>query len=1042
MRTRRITAGFVSAVLVLGVCAIVTAGSAAAAACTTDNRCGMDLERAWKHFTKGDPHVVISYVEGGINWHTDSAKGLTDRIYVNWRETPVPCTEKAASACGRSYPKHRKAYDGNHDGFVNAADWKSDPRVSDSNENGYVDAEDLIVAFSDGVDRDGNGYPSDISGWDFYDEQNDPATYDSTYGHANGQMGRIHHECPDCSILPVKAGAEALDRTDDLAQAWLYSADAGASVITSTTADLGYSSFMRQAVQYLAGKDIAMVEASNDFDSTDHQGGMWWPNVVPGNSVVLNAAGDGWIRSDYTSWGTHSMFSVTANGGTTSESTPTTSGVIGLLLSWGREAARKHLIKGKLTGPEAIQVLRATARPVRDASLAWPGGPGEWNPQYGYGIPDLYDAMRAVGKGGVPADARIDSPSWYRLFDPTSVGTVKVTGTIDAPRSGGFRWVLQAGVGANPTEKQWFRIGSGHGRRHMHGTLGMLKLSKIPESVWAKPFALSQNKVLETTEQYTVSFRLKVADDDDRLAEDRRSIAVTHDDSWLPGFPLKIRASGESQPALVDLQGTGRRDIVFGDTDGFVHAIDPQSGAELPGWPVHLRPVDVMRSHRGVSPGYEPVVGDVAVGTIDQNGLQLVAVTSLTGRVYLFGPKGELEKGFPILLDKDVQPPPIPRPALRFTRLPAVGSVAGPVLFDLGGSKRLEIIQVGWDGYIHVFESNGTDFPGWPVKVQMPSGYSPPPGLQFVNDQKLETPPAIGYLQGPTQGPDVVLRPQYTETPDEGLQPGGAGYVFAYGADGSLLPGWPARMQGTVEYYGSAQEFVTEGSAAPVTADITGTGVGPDMVAVGPVLSPPYLIDGAGQIQSTYGATPSWPPSAGADIPVAFTTSGAFGKVDGALTFAQAETGSATLATALLQSNSGVDVKEFEGAYAATGGSARPGFPTARQGIDFLGQPIFVDVTGDGGAEIIDGGDSNAIHAWDGTGAMAAGFPKWTTGWTVFSPSAGDLLGTGTTDLVTTTREGYLFAWATPGDASANTEWWRAGHDEWNTGRYGTVTTP
>src|SRR5439155_1756097 len=38
------------------------------------------------------------------------------------------------------------------------------------------------------VDNDGNGYPHDISGWDFYDHQNDPATYDSGYGHANGQQ--------------------------------------------------------------------------------------------------------------------------------------------------------------------------------------------------------------------------------------------------------------------------------------------------------------------------------------------------------------------------------------------------------------------------------------------------------------------------------------------------------------------------------------------------------------------------------------------------------------------------------------------------------------------------------------------------------------------------------------------------------------------------------------------------------------------------------------------------------------------------------------
>jgi hypothetical protein len=1036
---RRTATAFLGALLCVAGIAAIPAAPAAAATCatvTTDNRCGMDLERAWK-LTKGDPHVLISYVEGGVNWRDDTAKDFADRVFINWHETPVPCAAKTKAKCHRIYSTHRTDYDPNHDGFVNAADWGKDPRVSDKNGNGYIDAEDVLVAFSDGVDHDHNGYPSDISGWDFYDHQNDSATYDSAYGHSDGQMSRIHHECPDCMILPIKAGAEALDRTNDLAEAWLYTADVGGSVVASTTADLGYSSFMRQAVSYLTRKGVVMVESSNDFDSTDHQGGMWWPQVLPGNGVVLTSDGSGWIRSDYTSWGTHSMFSVTTNGGTTSESTPTTAGVVGLLLSWGRQAAKKHLIRARLSGPEAVQVLRQTARSVTDATLGWPGSKGEWNLQYGYGIPDLYDAMRAIREGGVPAAARIDAPQWYQLSDPTTSSTVKVRGTIDARRATGFKWVLQAGIGPQPTEKQWFAVGKGSGHKRFHGTLGTLKLSKVPHSVWSKPFALSQTKSLESTEQYTVSFRLKVTDADGHLAEDRRSIAVTHDDTWLTGFPLRLHASGESQPALVDLQGSGNEDVVFGDADGYVHAIDPQSGEEIPGWPVHTAKLTGVRPHKGVKPGFEPILGDVAVGALNHDGKSDVVVTSTSGTVYAFDAQGHRLDGWPKALDRGVQKPAIPRPDLPYTRLPIQGSVTGPVLFDLNGDQKLEIVQVGWDGYIHVWGPDGSDLQGWPVKVVAPSA-QPPPNYVMVNDQKLDTPPAVGFLQGQASGADIVLRPQYTFTQGSGLQPGGFGFVYAYGADGSLLPGFPTQMASTVEFYGSAQEFITEGSAAPVTADVTGTGAGPDMIAVGPVLSPPYLINGAGQIQATYGATPSFPPSPGSDVPVAFTTSGAFGKMGGALTFAQAETGGTTLATSLLNPNSGTDIKEYESAYPATGGSARPGFPATRQGIDFLGEPIFVDVTGDGDAEILDGGDSNAIHAYDSTGAMAAGFPKWTTGWNVFSPAAGDLLGGGKVDLVTVTREGYLFVWSTDG-TPAGLEWWRAQHDEWNSGRYGTI---
>jgi hypothetical protein len=41
---------------------------------------------------------------------------------------------------------------------------------------------------------------------------------------------------------------------------------------------------------------------------------------------------------------------------------------------------------------------------------------------------------------------------------------------------------------------------------------------------------------------------------------------------------------------------------------------------------------------------------------------------------------------------------------------------------------------------------------------------------------------------------------------------------------------------------------------------------------------------------------------------------------------------------------------------------------------------------------------------------------------------------------VTTTREGYLFAWRTDGRPDA--ESWAYHHDEWRTGRYGTDTRP
>ena len=55
------------------------------------------------------------------------------------------------------------------------------------------------------------------------------------------------------------------------------------------------------------------------------------------------------------------------------------------------------------------------------------------------------------------------------------------------------------------------------------------------------------------------------------MGVERRSLAVHHDPSLLAHFPKRIGPGGEGQAALVDLQGTGKLDIVFGDADGSVN---------------------------------------------------------------------------------------------------------------------------------------------------------------------------------------------------------------------------------------------------------------------------------------------------------------------------------------------------------------------------------------------------------------------------------------------------------------------------------------
>jgi hypothetical protein len=179
------------------------------------------------------------------------------------------------------------------------------------------------------------------------------------------------------------------------------------------------------------------------------------------------------------------------------------------------------------------------------------------------------------------------------------------------------------------------------------------------------------------------------------------------------------------------------------------------------------------------------------------------------------------------------------------------------------------------------------------------------------------------------------------------------------------------------------------------------------------------------------------------DEPVTFTTSGAFGKLGGgALQYAQPQTGGASIAAALLTAGSGAPIKNYLTANDAQSGAPLPGFPAEIQGLNFLGAPLVADLSGDGKPDVVTGADSSAMHAFAADGSALPGFPKFTTGWTVWAPSTGDLRTSGRTALVSATREGYVMAWRTPGRAPGNDEWWSYRHDERNTARYRADTRP
>jgi hypothetical protein len=144
---------------------------------------GVSADRAWKYST-GAASVQVAILDTGIRWDKGS---LRKKVGLHRQELPLP--QNGASTCAQ--------YDCNSDGAFNVDDYASDPRVSPATghddepaADGHLDPSDLIVAFSDGSDDDGNGYVDDIAGWDFFDDDNNPydaSSYSSASNHGSGR---------------------------------------------------------------------------------------------------------------------------------------------------------------------------------------------------------------------------------------------------------------------------------------------------------------------------------------------------------------------------------------------------------------------------------------------------------------------------------------------------------------------------------------------------------------------------------------------------------------------------------------------------------------------------------------------------------------------------------------------------------------------------------------------------------------------------------------------------------------------------------------
>ena len=1167
---------------------------------------------AWRT-TTGRPDVVIAVHDSGIKWDDRGAMvNVRKKTWLNAGELPAPrvdrevSLEDGAPCSSFAAPGWAPGEDDvNGDGVFDVVDFACDARVEKSGDarvrrgqprgNGVddlLDPQDILIAFSDGTDADGNGFVDDIVGWDFLDDDNDP--YDDVqYGHGTGEAQDSAAEadngqggvgtCPNCRVMIVRVGDSFVADVNRFAQGVLYATDNGASVVQEALGTLNNSKLARDAVRYAYDHGVTIVASAADEAAQHHHWPESYPGVIVVNSVTkydeLTPEPKSYLQfNGCTNFSSKISIAIPSTS-CSSDATGRGAGMAGLVYSAALDAhdrgtlaahpdagcrrvggarcvvtpneVRQLMASGAVGGtPQADDVnfalteLSCTPVPTpacTDPQLNAPGGPywvalsplaqtrryparKGFDQFYGYGRVNMARAVPAAAAGRIPPEVEILSPQWFDQVDPRQA-TMPLRAELDA-RGAPYTCRVLVAPGSYPNNAQttdtppgdfevvpspWCDGTQRTARFDGSSPLASIDLARLKSRFPATAGGFDGRETgvggVQTAngrpdaEPYGFTVRVEVTTIQDGVAlrgEDRRNLYLHHDQDLLPGWPKRIGnvvgGDVESSPLLVDLDGDNRTELVVAGSDGAVHALRPD-GSELDGWPVKG---DRLALHDG-EPAFASgevsddargaVLASLAAADLKHDGTPEVVAADLEGKVYAWRADGRrlwTRESDPNWSGRPLKPF-VPERHGKRNRVQH-GFLASPVLADLDGDGRLEVIAAAMDRHLYAWHADGSPVDGFPTIVVDPSKVaSIDPRSHRVdfnanagpalNQGAIVDTPAVGDLDSDGR-PDIVVgtNEEYAiDQGDEGPLNTGAvnttavdlisragllsmsnGRVYAIKGtgdpDGDLLSGPPPFLRGwpfkVARLFSELLPVVGEGvTGAPVIGTVACPhgGTGPKVATIpdggaGYVLNPDASSclgsDAEGRPLAMQSDIPDGNPLYADVLALPAVGHPAFGAFAGGTSLVAPTTG---LLRAL-----DLTVNEYQGgedSYAAwdpSTGQFRGGFPARVNDLSFLTGPSIGDVDGNPGEEIVGGTAYLDLQAFDERGQPAsAAWPKLTSDWMVANPTMGPFGDPKAGRVVVAaTRDGRIFAYRTQADACSNASWPRFHHDNANSGDF------
>ena len=711
---------------------------------------------AWQVST-GRPDVTIAVLDSGIKWNEAGAMiDLRFKTRISTGETPVPRNDGLATPnepgedCSGAGPYDAAVadlggYDLNGDGVFNILDYACDNRVDPDPARGVgpafpdshpeagkpmLDPQDLLIAFSDRTDSDGNGFVDDMVGWDFLDDDNDPFD-DVQYGHGTGEAegstgeadnGEAIGSCPNCTVIHMRVGDSFIADINRFAAAVIYATDNGALVVQSALGTLNNSSFARKAVEYAYERGVTSIVSAAD-EAAQHNNQPYLPKTILVNSVTRRSTDSGAPPGDQsyltfngcTNFNAKITLSIPSTS-CSSDAVGVGSGLAGVLISAALNAHEEGALSPHPDCQRAVDL----------------DGDGEDDPC----VITPNEVRQLMASGTVdgeemPDDVNFASPTGGPEPTCSPIPVLGCHSPFGAPGTSLPPASLQAQVSANrPVEPvgsepvlRSYPARAGHDQFYGYGRVN---INRSVRQLLAEPDPADAfvSRVPPEAELESPTWNEQV---DPALA----AVPVTGS-VWARGGAYSCQvlvAPGHyPHPALAsDVPPGDFRPVPAGsggacDGSNRTAAVDNGKLAEI----------DVAALKEQFPPGTDFSGPEPVPTTANGNGRPNQETRGFVVKVVVSKPAadgapamtGEDQRAAYLLRDQDLLPafPRAIQPGgeTRKYAIPTGDIESSPAFADLDGDNRTELVFGTSDGFVHALRRDGSELPGWPVRGDTP----------------------------------------------------------------------------------------------------------------------------------------------------------------------------------------------------------------------------------------------------------------------------------------------------------------------------------